>query len=281
MSLEETFVDRHGVTIFFDAYAAKKPRGVVLILHGIGEHAGRYVHVAEALAAAGYTCYVPDQRGSGRTGMKQFGDVSRLGRLGDGGFRAAVANISELTDLIRARHPRLPLFLLGHSMGSLMGQIVINEHADDYAGVIWSGTASRTPSRMNAGDLNKRFAKPGGNGHEWLSRDPEVAARFAADPWCFDAEVLKLYGVADGLRLYGRPSRGMARVPILIFIGSDDPLGGETSVLFLANDYITRAGQDDVTVTIYPGGRHEMFNETNKTEVIDDVITWLTQHTAR
>lgn len=280
MSLEKTFVDRHGVTIFYDVYPAKKPRGVVLILHGIGEHAGRYAHVAEALATAGYTTYVPDQRGAGRTGMAQFGDPARLGRLGVGGFRAAVADITELTSLIRDELPILPLFLLGHSMGSLMGQIVVNDRAEDYAGVIWSGTASRTPSRMNAGDLNKRFAKPGGTGHEWLSRDPDVATRFAADPWCFEAEVLKLFGVVDGLRLYGRPSRTMAQLPIFIFIGSEDSLGGEKSVLFLANDYITRAGQDDVTVTIYPGGRHEMFNETNKAEVIDDVVAWLTQHTA-
>ena len=279
MSVEKTFVDRMGVTIYFDVYTAKKARGVVLILHGIGEHAGRYKHVAEALVSAGYTCYVPDQRGSGRTGMAQFGDVAKLGRLGAGGFRAAVADITELTELIRRENAQLPLFLLGHSMGSLMGQIVANDRAGDYAGLIWSGTASRTPSRMNAGDLNKKFAVPGGTGHEWLSRDPAVARAFAADPWCFEAAVLKLYGVADGLRLYGRPARDMARVPILIFIGSDDPLGGESSVLFLANDYITRSGQDDVTVTVYPGGRHEMFNETNKTQVIDDVVSWLTEHT--
>ena len=280
MSIEKTLVDSYGVTIFYDVYDAKKPRGVVLLLHGMGEHAGRYAHVGEALVSAGYTVYVPDQRGSGRTGMKQFGDATRLGRLGAGGFRAAVKDITELTELIRANHPTLPLFLLGHSMGSLMGQIVLNTHARDYAGVIWSGTASRTPSRMNAGNLNKKFAVPGGTGNEWLSRDPQVAADFAADPWCFSADVIRLFGISDGLKLYGRPARGLPQSPVLIFIGSDDPLGGEKSVLFLANDYIKRSGLTDVTVTIYPEGRHEMFNETNKQQVIDDVVSWLTAHTA-
>jgi len=182
--------------------------------------------------------------------------------------------------MIRAEHPRLPLFLLGHSMGSLIGQIAANEHASEYAGIILSGSASRTPSRMNAGKLNKKFDHPGATGHEWLSRDPQVWADFAADPWCFEADTLRLYGVADGLRLYGRPSRHMPQVPLLIFVGSDDPLGGEDSVLFLANDYITRSGQNDVTVTVYPEGRHEMFNETNKEQVIDDVLSWLTERTA-
>jgi alpha-beta hydrolase superfamily lysophospholipase len=71
----------------------------------------------------------------------------------------------------------------------------------------------------------------------------------------------------------------MPQVPLLIFVGSDDPLGGEASVLYLANDYIRRSGQNDVTVTVYPEGRHEMFNETNKEQVIDDVLSWITERT--
>jgi alpha-beta hydrolase superfamily lysophospholipase len=132
---------------------------------------------------------------------------------------------------------------------------------------------------MNAGDLNKKFAGLGATGHEWLSRDPQVWADFAADPWCFDAKVLALYGVVDGLKLYGRPAKNMAQTPILMFLGSDDSVGGEKSVLFLAEDYIRRSGQNDVTVTVYPDGRHEMFNETNKQQVIDDLLSWLTERT--
>jgi alpha-beta hydrolase superfamily lysophospholipase len=279
MSTEKILVDSYGVTLFVDRYEATSPRGAVLILHGIGEHGARYKHVAEALASGGYTTYVPDQRGSGRTGMKQFGDVSKLGRLGKGGLRAAVNDILQLTLMSRAEHPRLPIFLLGHSMGSLMGQIAANDHAGEYAGLVWSGSASRTPSRMNAGKLNKKFDHPGATGHEWLSRDPKVWADFAADPWCFEADTLRLYGLADGLRLYGRPAKKMPQVPLLIFVGSNDPLGGEESVLYLANDYIRRSGQNDVTVTVYPDGRHEMFNETNKQQVIDDLLSWLTERT--
>jgi alpha-beta hydrolase superfamily lysophospholipase len=164
-------------------------------------------------------------------------------------------------------------------MGSLTAQIVINKHAAEYAGVILSGSASRTPSRLNAGKLNKTFDHPGATGHEWLSRDPQVWADFAADPWCFQADTLRQYGVADGLRLFGRPAKDMSQVPLLIILGSEDPLGGENSALFLADDYIMRSGQNDVTVTVYPDARHEVFNETNKEQVIDDVLSWLTERT--
>ena len=143
--------------------------------------------------------------------------------------------------------------------------------------MIFTGACSRTPGNMAAGDLNKPFKVAGGTGHEWLSRDPEVWSAFKADPWTFNADVLKIYGLVDGLKLFGRPKAGMAEVPILIAVGQDDSLGGETSALKLADDYIVRAGQTDVSVIVYPGARHEVFNETNKEQVLDDVISWLSE----
>jgi alpha-beta hydrolase superfamily lysophospholipase len=272
------FTDKHGVTLVYDIYPVKNPRGVVQIMHGLGDHAGRYAHVAAALNSAGYSVYAPDQRGHGRTGVKQFsGDLSRLGHLGPGGLSAAVENFSDMTAIIRKENPGVPIVLLGHSMGSLMGQILINERAGDYAAVIWSGSAYRMPGYMEAGDLNKKFAGPNATGHEWLSRDPQVWANFKNDPWTFDAKVLKLYGVKDGLKLFGKTAKNMAQVPLLIILGEDDSVGGKKSGLKLAESYIERSGQTDVTVGIYPEARHEIFNETNKEAVIDDMIVWLSE----
>ena len=280
MNTMTTFLDAEGVQITYDVYPAKKPKGVILLVHGLGDHAKRYVNPATAFANAGYTVYTPDMRGHGRTGLEQWGgDESQLGHLGPGGLRATIRDIRQMTEIIRHDHPKLPIFFIGHSMGSLQGQILINTDAQAYAGVVLSGTAYRRPGFMNAGDLNKRFAVAGGNGNEWLSRDPKVATDFAKDPLTFKADTLKLFGLADGLRLFGTPVKGMPRVPILIFIGGEDSLGGEKSVLKLADAYIA-AGQDDVTVMVYPGGRHEMFNETNRQEVYDDVISWISERTA-
>lgn len=272
------FTDTQGVVIVYDVYPVESPRAIVQIEHGLGDHAGRYVHVAEALNSAGYSVYVPDQRGHGRTGVKQFGgDLSKLGKLGPGGLRAAVADMTQMTEVIRKENPTAPIVFLGHSMGSLMGQILINTHAADYAAVVFSGSAYRQPGSMNAGKLNKKFENPGGTGHEWLSRDPAVWKSFKEDPWTFEADTLKLYGIADGLRLFGKPAKDMAQVPILLILGDDDPLGGKPSALKLAESYIERAGQVDVTVGIYPEARHEIFNETNKEQVIDDMISWISE----
>jgi alpha-beta hydrolase superfamily lysophospholipase len=277
-AIESRFTDAQGVEIFYDTYSVDAPRAAVLIVHGLGEHAGRYTHVAAALTSAGMSIYAIDGRGHGRTGVKQTGgDLSKLGHLGAGGLRAAIADITQLTEIIRAANPGVPIVLLGHSMGSLMSQILINTHAGDYQGVILSGTAYRQPGSMEAGDLNKNFAVAGGTGHEWLSRDPAVWDYFHTDPWTFNADTLRLFGLADGLRLFGTPSRHMAQVPILIIIGERDPLGGEKSVLKLADAYINKAGQSDVTVEVYPDARHELFNETNKQQVFDDMISWITE----
>ena len=99
--------------------------------------------------------------------------------------------------------------------------------------------------------------------------------RFAADPLTFDAKVAKLFGVVEALRLLGRPTKLTRDLPLLILIGSEDPLGGPRSVELLANAYRTRGGVADVEVEIYEGGRHEMFNETNRDEVIADLVAWL------
>lgn len=272
---EKQYTDPWGVVITYDEYLVKKPRAVIQIAHGLGEHAARYAGLAAALNSAGFSVYAPDERGHGRTGVQQWGgDLSKLGHLGPGGLRTAIANITQMTNIIREANPKVPVVLLGHSWGSLMGQILINDHAGDYDAVILSGTAYRVPGFMEAGDLNRKFKVPGGTGHEWLSRDPEVWRAFKADPWCFDAKTMQLFGVPDTLRLIGVPSKSMAEVPILIIIGERDSLGGEKSVKKLADAYLA-AGQNDVTVTIYPDGRHELFNEINKQEVIDDLIAWV------
>ena len=261
---------------------ATGPLGVVQISHGLGEYALRYDAFAQALAANGFAVYADDHRGHGQTGMRQTGgDASRLGRLGPGGLRATEAEILQLTGIIRERHPGLPLVLYGHSWGSLMAQRILDRAPRTYDAVILSGSAYRTPRYLESGDLNRKWRGPNANGYEWLSRDPAVSTAFAADPLCFTADVLKLFGVADGLRLYGTPGPGLAPdVPILIVSGGEDPISRSDGVQRLAAAYRER-GVRDVTVRIYPGARHETLNETNRDEVTADLITWITDRVVR
>lgn len=276
-----TFVDAQGVTIHYYVWRADAPRAIVQLLHGVGEYATRYDRFARSLAASGYTVYADDHRGHGATGVGQWGDDrSKLGRLGPGGVRAAIAAIDQLTVIIRAENPTLPLVLFGHSLGSLFAQKLIGDDATRYDAVVLSATAYRTLTDMNGGDLNAKHKHLGTTGHEWLSRDPEVWAAFAKDPLTFDAKVLQLFGLPDTLRLLGTPKRLARDLPMLIMIGEEDPLGGPKSVTKLADAYRSRGGLTDVTLTIYPGGRHEMLNETNQAEVRADVVAWLGAHVA-
>ncbi|HWH26310.1 MAG TPA: alpha/beta hydrolase [Pseudolysinimonas sp.] len=271
-----TFLDAEGVTIHFYVWSPPAPTAVIHLVHGLGEYATRYEELAQTFAAAGFAVYASDSRGHGQTGVEQYGgELSKLGRPGPGGIRATIAGLRQLRQLAADENPGLPIVLLGHSMGSLFGQKILNAHADDYAAAILSGTAYRTLRHMNSGDLNARHAHLGTTGHEWLSRDPAVAAAFAADPLTFDAKAAKLFGLADGLRLLGRPTKLAHDLPLLIIIGSEDPLGGPRSVELLARAYRERGGLSDVTVTVYPEARHELFNELNRAEVIADVVAWI------
>jgi alpha-beta hydrolase superfamily lysophospholipase len=274
---DSTFVDEQGVRIHTYAWRPGKPKGVVLIAHGLGEHALRYEHVAQRLVGAGYAVWALDQRGHGATGIEQHGgDVSRLGRLGRGGMRAVVADLELALERIRAEHPGLPVAILGHSWGSLSTQILLNRRAELVDAAVLTGTAYRMPGSMNAGDLNARHAHLGETGYEWLSRDPAIVDAFVRDPLTFPARVLPLFGPIEGARLYGVPARGIrADLPLLIAGGSDDSLGGTRSLERLGEAYRRRAGLTDVTVTVYPGARHEILNEINRATVLDDLVGWL------
>ncbi len=274
-----TYVDAEGVTLHYYVWRSGTPKAIVHLVHGLGEYATRYEQFAQELVKAGYAVYAGDLRGHGQTGVQQYGgDLKRLGRLGPGGVRATIAGIVQLSGIVRAENPHLPLVLLGHSLGSIFAQIILNEHAELYDAVVLSGTAYRTLLHMNSGPLNKRFRHLGSTGAEWLSRDPAVASAFVADPLTFDAQAGKLFGIVESLRLLGTPRKLAKKLPLLIQIGSEDPLGGPRSVELLAAAYRGRGGLTDVTVDVYPGARHEVYNETNRDEVIHELITWLDQH---
>lgn len=275
--MPETFAADDGLMISYDVYPADRPRAIVQLAHGVGEHAGRYAPFASVLSAAGYTVYANDHRGHGRTGLAQWnGDASRLGKLGPGGIRRAIRDLVEFAHVIRERNPNLPLVFIGHSWGSLMGQIILNVHSADFDAAVLSGTAYRVLGSMNSGDLNKRFASPDATGAEWLSRDPGVVADFVADPLTTLVPLQKLFGLLDAARLLGRPARHLRHdLPILIQVGEDDPLGGAASARRLESAFRRRSGVHDVTTIVYPGARHEVYNETNRDEVVGDLIAWL------
>ncbi len=273
------FIDAHGITIVYDVHPARsEPRGIVQVLHGVGEHAGRYGALIDALTGAGYIVYADDHRGHGRTGIRQYGgDASRLGRLGKGGLRAARDAVWQLTEIIHDQEDSgLPLVLFGHSWGSLLAQMLANEHPFAYDGLVLSGSGLRRPDSLKVGNYNAPWATADALGTEWLSSDAAVGRAFLDDPLTTSVPLAKLFGVREGLRLYGLPRRDPGvDLPVLLQVGRDDTVGGPRSVHRLADAYRRRSGFTDVTTLVYPEARHEIYNEVAQEQVRADLLAWL------
>jgi alpha-beta hydrolase superfamily lysophospholipase len=260
----------------------RPPRMIVQLAHGMGEHAGRYRRLAEALVGADAAVYANDHRGHGRTA----GSVERQGDLGPGGWAGLMGDLSVVADHARSEHPGLPLVVLGHSMGSFALQRHLLDHSADLAGAVLSGTsavdiiaAGIDPTQeVDLSAFNAPF-EPARTEYDWLSRDPDEVDAYVADAACgfgLDAAAAAsmiegLDGVADPERLAGiRPD-----LPILVLSGDADPLAGGGALIELVGDRYREAGVSDVTVRLYPGARHEVFNETNRDEITADLIAWL------
>jgi len=277
-------------------HASGKPRAIVQIAHGMGEHAARYRDVARRLAAAGYTVVANDHRGHGDTAGPEH-----LGDFGPGGWDRVIEDTYEINTHVAGQFQGAPRVLLGHSMGAMLTQQYLYRHGASLQGVVISGSpglgnvlqlflmhsiarferarlgadaTSALLDRLVFGAANDPFE--GDTGFEWLSRDVEQVRRYVADPYC--GFVLRTGGLCDlfaGAR-QARKKKWIAeiptRLPIYVFSGSADPVG--TGLQRLEKRY-RGAGIADLTVRMYEGGRHEMFNETNRDEVIDDLLAWL------
>ena len=282
--LTRTYPDGHGVEITFYVWPIEKPKAIVQIAHGLGDHARRYDHLAEALNKAGYSVYADDHRGHGVTGKKQVasGQTKTMGNLGPGGIKAAFEQVHEFTNLIKAENPGMKVVLFGHSYGSFIAQKLVNLYSDEYDAVILSGSSLLVPGVLGAGAFNKKWAKEkDATGYEWLSRDKEVGRKFAADEYTFLADAAKVLGIPNGLQLFFTPKKSIRQdLPLLIQAGSEDPIGGTRGNEMLANTYRNKCGLDNVTAIIYHDGRHEMYNETNKDEVIKDLLAFIKANVA-
>jgi alpha-beta hydrolase superfamily lysophospholipase len=268
-----TVTDTDGVTIYVYRWQPRgTPKAAVHVAHGMGEHARRYDGVAAALTAAGYVVYADDHRASGRTGAEGSG----LGDLGPRGMEGALEALHDVSVYVAGAESGLPLHLIGHSWGSFLAQRVVDRWGSEYAGVVLSGSTLLTMDYLSLEDPNTQFV-PAATPYDWLSRDPVEVQRYIDDPWC-GLEVA--FDIGELLHLGGPPAETVPTdLPILVLNGSEDAVGGFTGGgVALAAAY-KALGLSDVTYLGYDGGRHEMFNETNRVEVLADVVGWLNRHT--
>jgi alpha-beta hydrolase superfamily lysophospholipase len=280
-------VDSLAIATYSWPTSADAPRGVVQIAHGIAEYALRYDRLAQALVSDGWLVYASDHRGHGDSTSN---DVP-LGAFGAAGWPALVADLVAFSRHLRETHPGLPLFLLGHSMGSFASQEALLDHSRLYDGVVLTGSTALDVLAQGlaaaAGDgpveltaFNASFENR--TGYEWLSRDEAEVDQYVADPRSGfdlpDDTIPQLFVSAPRLGDPDALGQIVSTLPILILSGQDDPLsGGGQLVEILAQRY-RDAGVADVTLQLYTGARHEVFNETNRDEITAFVIDWIDAH---
>ncbi len=253
-----------------------EPKAVVQLQHGLGEHAGRYRRFGEALTNAGYLVYAPDARGSGRTAKGEYSN------WGPDGWPGWVDDLTKLNARIRADHPGLPVALFGHSMGSFASQNWLLDHSADVDAAVLCGTTDvaglvpvlDSPIPADLSTFNAAFEHR--TGFEWLSRDEAEVDKYVDDEMCgWTAQPLKDISTLAAASDPDQVARVRPDLPILLVAGDADPINGTGEAVRLVGQRYRDAGVQDVTVTIYPGARHEILNETNRDDVTADVLSFL------
>ena len=237
-------------------------RYVALLAHGYGEHARRYDHVAERLVSDGAAVYAPDHYGHGRSQGERalVSDVDQLS-----------TDLGHVRELAASEHPGLPTILIGHSMGGLIATYYAQRHGDGLTALVISGPAiGRNPDIEALIEMDPIPDVP--IDPDVLSRDPEVGRAYAEDPLVyhgpFRRETLQAFGTAlQAVAAGGK----LGPYPVLWIHGSEDqlvPLAGARETIGLIRG-------DRLEEKVYAGARHEVFNETNRDEVISDVVAFI------
>jgi lysophospholipase len=269
---EGTLTAFDGLTIFHQAWLPDgDPGAVVMLIHGLGEHSGRYAHVAEALTDAGIAVHALDHRGHGKSDGKRAFVKS---------YAEFMQDLVQFRSHIEAQHPELPLILLGHSMGGNLAVGHTLDHQAGIAGLALSGAALQvgsdlTPGKLKAFRLIAKIApsfRPEGLSAEAISRDPAVVAAYQNDPLVFTGKISAGLGAAliDAMERF--PARyGELTLPILVAHGTDDQLASVDGSRALE----AAAVNADVTAHYYEGLYHEIFNEPEQQQVLADLVSWI------
>ncbi len=293
-------------TVSYCVWKPASPRAVVQLAHGMQEYVQRYDSFARYLAKNGFVVAGNDHLGHGQTAPTD----DDLGFTGEGGGAdAMIADLHTLTGLLRSQFKGLPLILIGHSMGSFLARCAVADYPGAYDAAVFIGTSgpgmptgagkalarwrmfrrgeryrSNLIAKVAFGSYNSRYEGPV-NDKSWISRDTEIVKAYIADKYCnypFTAR-----GFYDLFELLGRISRKdwaaklPKAMPILLTSGEMDPVGGFGKGVREVHRRLEKAGIIDLTLKLYPGARHEILNEINRTEVYADILAWLEARIAK
>lgn len=302
-----TFKGEEDIDIYvykYEPIEKENINGIVQISHGMSEEAGRYKKFANYLTDNGYIVYINDHRGHGKSAE----NINRIGILAQkDGIHCIVKDLNKLTKIIKAENNGLPIFLFSHSMGSFAAQKYIIDYSEDIDGVILSGTnglhgievdlgflVAKVMSKIQGrekkaylidklafGGFNKKF-KPNKSEFDWLSRDFKEVEKYIENEYCgvvfSNGYFYDLFKLFKEIRNINNLKKINSKLPIYIFAGDKDPVGKFGKGITKLYENYKKVGIENVEFKLYSGGRHEMLNEINKDEVINDTINWIKQN---
>jgi acylglycerol lipase len=256
---EGWFTGLQDFKIYYQHWLPEKHiKAVLLVAHGYAEHSGRYANVVNYFVPRGFAVWALDHRGHGKS------DGERV-QVKD--FHDYVIDLKTFFDIVKKNHPGKKIFLVGHSMGSIISVTYALEYQDELAGLITSGGGLTRP-----GDAPM---KPPASGQSMdtamLSRDPQVIAAYVNDPLVYHGPVPNNHSMRGMMtKLVDQVQH--IKLPVLIMAGAGGADGPRSRVLF---DLI---GSQDKTHKPYPGLLHEIFNEPEYPQVMADMEAWVNQH---
>lgn len=275
--IEGNFKGVKALKIYYQAWLPDAvPKAIVQVVHGFAEHSGRYTNVVNELVPLGYAIYADDHRGHGKSeGMRNYVES----------FDQFVEDEKGLYDIIKNQHLNLPIFMIGHSMGSLIAVCFTKKYERLLNGLILSGTGVSVGGKMGGflKGIAKLFSKIApkvkvstGLKAEMLSHDPEVVNAYNSDPLVYTKKITARLGyeMLKNIELV-LPSVRTFKLPVLVQVGSEDQLvkGSEVELKGAFK-------MEDKEIHIYEGLYHEVYNEIEKQRkiVLNDLGNWLEKH---
>ena len=268
--VESQLVTPGGRTLFRRAWLPEQAERALLVVHGFAEHSGRYEHFGAWFAKRGCAVHAYDHQGHGRSqGVR--GHVRRFGDFLD--------DLDSMLAAVRAEHPGLRLQLVGHSMGGLIVAASLCERAPDVACAVTSGAALAVSDALSRGRIvaarvlgrvAPRLALAAGLDPEGLSNDPEVVRAYVEDPLVFRRMTTSLASELMGAIERTAVAADRVRVPLLMLHGEADPICPVAGTRSFFEGLVVEPRR----IQIYPGLRHEIFNEPEQARVFEDVLAW-------
>jgi acylglycerol lipase len=269
-----------GRSAYWQAWLPReRARALVVIVHGAHEHSARYAHVGARLTAAGFAAYAADHRGHGRSDGRR-GNIERMALI--------VADLSSFVRFALERHPGLPVFMVGHSLGGLIAlhwvtEPGVTEFGALLQGLVVSGPAVRPVAssallRRLAGVLSTVVPNLGVvalDADQKISRDPEVVRAYQEDPLVYRGKLKARTGAEILATMESLPARlPRLSMPLLLLHGTADQICAPAGSVMVRES----VSAPDTTLLQYPGLYHELFNEPERNQILTDLITWLNHH---